>query len=111
MLNILPPLVVAMEIRLSYVIMCVYHALKVFHDIFLFLFLFHYFLASRATLHVRLLSIHIENQGLLFFFFFALGGAPSHRHVQYKVMCIIYIKEYHSIEEKRKKRLCVLIYI
>lgn len=69
-------------------------------------------MASRATLHVRLLSIHIENQGLLFFFFFALGGAPSHRHVQYKVMCIIYIKEYHSIEEKRKKRLCaVLIYI
>jgi hypothetical protein len=40
MLNILPPLVVAMEIRLSYVIMCVYHALKVFHDVFYFYFYF-----------------------------------------------------------------------
>jgi hypothetical protein len=39
MLNILPPLVVAMEIRLSYVIMCVYHALKVFH-VFYFYFYF-----------------------------------------------------------------------
>ena len=71
MLNILPPLVVAMEIRLSYVIMCVYHALKVFH-VFIFIFILYYFLASRATLHVRLLSIHRKTRGFFFFFFFFL---------------------------------------